>query len=159
MYPDSGTSIIVEILEMVEPPQLEDAIKSAFFVCPSASPLSHRVRRFHFDSLANDNSAKASNIEKISLPLSSEDKATPAPILLKGVQSIPKFNRSTLDTVRIYMGLFRIRSKNADLVVSFNVPIAAQDGNAVGAAGQEKAEADFKTFVESLSIVDFELFK
>jgi len=27
MYPDSDVSIVVEILEMVEPPELEDAIK------------------------------------------------------------------------------------------------------------------------------------
>jgi len=140
LYPDSGVSIIVEILQMVQPPQLEDAIK------------------FHFDSLAHDNSAKTSAIENISAQISNGDKHTPAPVLLKGVQLIPKFNHLTLDKVRIFMGLFRVKSKNADLVVSFNVPIDTQDGNAVDVAGQETAEADFKTFVTSLSIVRFDLF-
>ena len=56
------------------------------------------------------------------------------------------------------MGLFRVISKSIDLVVTFNVPIDSQDGNAVGITGQEKANTDFKTFVETLSIIDLDLF-
>jgi len=139
MYPDSGVSIIVEILQMVEPAQSEDAIK------------------FHFASLAHDNNAKSSTIEKI-IAQTSGNTLTPSPILLQGVQLIPKFNHPTSDTVRILMGLFRVESKNIDLVVTFNVPINSQDGNAVDSTGQEKANADFMTFVESLRIIDFGLF-
>lgn len=114
--------------------------------------------RFHFGSLAHDNSARSSSIENISTQVHSGDNNTPAPILLKGTQSIPKFNHTTPDVVRIYMALFRVKSKNADLVVTFNVPIQTQDGNAVDVAGQTRAEADFGTFVESLIINNFDLF-
>lgn len=90
--------------------------------------------------------------------MGSGDNTTPDPILLKGIQSVPKFNRSSPDVVRIYMALFRVESKNVDLVVTFNVPIQTQDGIAVDAAGQTRAEADFTSFVESLVIINYDLF-
>jgi len=120
--------------------------------------------RFHFDSLAHDNSAKDSIVNKVYTTSSiiprppPATSSTPAPILLQGLQTISKYNRSELDTVKIYMGLFRVKEKNADLVVTFNVPIESQDGNAVGVTGEQGAEADFNKFVESLSIKSFELF-
>ena len=56
------------------------------------------------------------------------------------------------------MGLFRIKEKNVDLVVTFNIPTDSQDGNAVDVTSQDSAKADFKTFIESLDIVNLDLF-
>lgn len=74
------------------------------------------------------------------------------------MQQIAKFNRSDEDTVEILLVLYRVQSKNIDLVLTFNVPGAAQDGEAVGEAGRNSALRDFTAAVKSLKIVDFGLF-
>ena len=48
------------------------------------------------------------------------------------------------------MALFRIEEKDIDLVVTFNVPLAP--------LGEGIGKADFRTFVETLRIVDYGLF-
>ncbi|EEB96151.1 hypothetical protein MPER_04763, partial [Moniliophthora perniciosa FA553] len=96
-------SIIVEILERVEPTQYSDAIKFS-------------------------------------------------------VQRVSKFNRTKPDEVKILMALYRVEEKPIDLVVTFNVPVIAEDGGAVGPDGLKAAEQQFDIFVRSLRIVDFALF-
>lgn len=83
---------------------------------------------------------------------------TPPPILLKGEQFVQKFNKTTLDRVEILMAVFRVEEKGIDLVVTFNVPLDAADGGAVGVSDLVKIESDFEAFVKSLCIVDFGLF-
>ncbi|KAF9533377.1 hypothetical protein CPB83DRAFT_873476 [Crepidotus variabilis] len=141
MYPQSGESIIIEILQKVELSDPEDAIK------------------FHFDSLAHDNSAQSFQVDSVvvSSAHTREDR-TPTPICLKGLQMVPKFNQVTPDKVLIFMALFRVETKDIDLVVTFNVPIESIDGGATDAAGELRAEQDFNTFVQSLRILDFHLF-
>ncbi|KAJ3511681.1 hypothetical protein NLJ89_g3954 [Agrocybe chaxingu] len=140
MYPDSSVSIIVEILQQVESSNLDDAI------------------RFHFDSLAHDNSARSIRVERIFTIPNDRGDNTPSATILHGAQSVPKFNQSVPDQVNIYMALFRVQGKSVDLVVTFNVPTSSVDGGAVNNAGVERAEADFNQFVRSLRIVDFGLF-
>lgn len=53
------------------------------------------------------------------------------------------------------MALYRVKHKNVDLVVTFNIPIESEDG---GAVKEEAVQKDFENFVTSLQIVDFGLF-
>lgn len=101
--------------------------------------------------MANDNSAEFEEVENIFLIQNASPDGTPVPIALEGLQRIRKFNHATTDDVRIYMALFRIEKKDIDLVVTFNVPLESLDGEGI-------AKADFRTFVETLRIVDYDLF-
>ncbi|RDB24298.1 Ran guanine nucleotide release factor [Hypsizygus marmoreus] len=140
MYPDSGISIIIEILERVEPSHFEDAI------------------RFHFNSIAHDNSAVSATVDAVTVIPNDRGDDTPSAIVLFGVQGVPKFNRTTPDEVHIFMALFRVEHKRADLVVTFNVPTVSQDGGMVGKEGLDAAQANFESLVRSLRIVDHRLF-
>ncbi|KAF8061511.1 hypothetical protein FPV67DRAFT_1509236 [Lyophyllum atratum] len=140
LYPDSGISIVVEILQRVEPSHFNDAI------------------RFHFDSLAHDNSAVSAKVEAVDVIPNDRGDATPSAIVLYGVQEVPKFNRPAADEVHIFMALYRVQEKSIDLVVTFNVPTRSEDGGAVSQEGLAAARRDFDTFVGSLQIVNFSLF-
>jgi len=83
---------------------------------------------------------------------------TPSAIVLTGIQAIPKFNRSTPDEVRIFMALFRVDWKNADLVVTFNVPTLAAGGEGVAQNQFDAARSDFDAFIRDLALVDDGLF-
>ncbi|KIM48849.1 hypothetical protein M413DRAFT_438024 [Hebeloma cylindrosporum] len=140
IYPHSNISIIVEILQRVEHSDLNDAI------------------RFHFDSLAHDNSARSAEVENVAaIPNDKQNETLPA-MVLKGHQMVPKFNHTAPDKVQILMALFRVESKLVDLVVTFNIPLESVDGGAVNSRDAEKAKVDFDTFSRSLRIVDFGLF-
>ena len=158
LYPDSSASIIVEILQRVEPSHYDAAIRCVQY-CHLRSPLIP-YRRFHFDSLAHDNDAQASTISNVSvIPNDRAGDQTPSAIILSGVQSVAKFNRPTLDEVRVLMALYRVESKGIDLVVTFNIPTSTTDDS--GAVSPEKwstIESDFNSLVTSLQIVDFGLF-
>lgn len=157
MYRSSSVSIIVEILQRVEPPHFNDAIRFSL-------PLSHLVlsaycyARFHFDSLAHDNGAKAAQVESVIVIANDRGDDTPSAIVLSGVQHVPKFNQASADEVRIFMALYRVETKGIDLVVTFNVPTKSSDGGAVGQDGWQPFQADFDAFVRSLRIVDQGLF-
>lgn len=83
---------------------------------------------------------------------------TPSAVVLTGVQAVPKFNRSTPDEVRIFMALFRVDWKNADLVVTFNVPTSTADGDGVTQEEFDVARSDFDAFIRHLAIIDDGLF-
>jgi hypothetical protein len=74
------------------------------------------------------------------------------------MQEIPKFHRDRPDLVKIFMALYRVENKNVDLVVTFNVPIASADGGVAAEAEVDRAKRDFLHLVETLEIVDFDLF-
>lgn len=111
--------------------------------------------RFHFDSLAHDNSAESSTIEVGPAVFEgrAEEDGLPPAITLSGVQKVTKYNKTTVDEVRILLGLFRIPSNGVDLVVSFNVPTSSSDGGEFASI-----EQDFNVLVKSLRIVDYGLF-
>ena len=114
--------------------------------------------RFHFGSVAHDNSAQSAEIEGIfEIPNDRGDNTPPA-IALKGVQLVPKFNSTIADRVRIMMAVFRVESKAIDVVVTFNIPVVSADGGAIGNEDVERFETDFDTFVRSFRIIDFGLF-
>ena len=58
----------------------------------------------------------------------------------------------------IFLGLFRVESKNVDLVVTMNIPIVSAEEGVTGSEGKTSAEADFNALVRSLRIVDYGLF-
>ncbi|KAG5354167.1 hypothetical protein C0989_003680 [Termitomyces sp. Mn162] len=140
LYPDSGVSIIVEILEKVEPSGFDDAV------------------RFHFDSLAHDNLAVSAVVDAVNVIPNDRGDGTPSAIVLYGTQQVPKFNHAEPDTIHIFMALYRITSKAVDLVVSFNLPTKTGDGNEVSREYADAVREQFKKFVRSLKIVDYRLF-
>ncbi|KAJ7098130.1 hypothetical protein B0H15DRAFT_772911 [Mycena belliarum] len=140
LYPDSSASIIVEILQRVDATEDDPAI------------------RYHFDSLAYDNSAQSTGVDAVVIIPNTRDDNTPPAIRLTGVQTVPKFNLATPDQVRILMALFRVEDKHVDLVVTFNAPVVSQDDGALSEDGWAAMQLHFDAFIRSLRIVDFGLF-
>ena len=113
--------------------------------------------RFHFESLAHDNSAVTSKIHETSV-LPARQPEISALVTLFGTQHVPKFNTTTPDEVQIFLAMYRISSKNVDLVLTMNVPTKAADGGALNQAELAEAKDIFTTAAQSLHIVDFGLF-
>ena len=116
-----------------------------------------RFPRFHFDSLADDNSAASGSVESVTTIPNNRGDGTPSAIVLKGNQLIRKFNSAVLEEVRILLAVFRVESKNADLVLSMNIPLRTAEGESDNAEFQQ-AHCDFETAVKSLEVLDFGLF-
>jgi len=140
LYPDSGVSIIFEVLQRVDKEDDQDAA------------------RFHFESVAHDNDAKSQTIQEVSLLNISRKDDTPSPVLLNGTQTVAKFNRTVLDEILILLALYRIPSKNVDFVMTMNIPIQSDDSSAVNEETQIAAKNAFNIAARSLHIVDFALF-
>ncbi|GJE86873.1 Mog1 domain-containing protein [Phanerochaete sordida] len=138
LSPDSGVSIIFEVLERVS---ATDPVEAA---------------KFHFDSLAHDNSATNKTVLDVN-PTSQHQGDTPAPIILRGTQSVPKFNAVEPDEVQILLALYRIESKNVDFVMTMNVPTKTTDGGAATPTELAAATQVFNAAAPSLKIVDFGL--
>ncbi|WFD04126.1 hypothetical protein MOBT1_002829 [Malassezia obtusa] len=133
----TNVSIILEVLQ-----QVADG---------TDAPAMDQAVRFHFDSLAHDNDATDMQIDWVDAATSSAaDGATPRPSLLHGTQKVKKFGKITEeDTVHIWVAVWRLPSKNVDLVLSRNNPSAAD----LDAESQA-----FRTTAGSLRIVDWSLF-
>ncbi|KAI0831085.1 Mog1p/PsbP-like protein [Trametes gibbosa] len=140
LSPDSGISVIVEVLESVAAPDLREAAG------------------LHFDALAHDNNATSKSIND-TVDLSNGSKGTtPNPVVLYGTQAVQKFNSTTADEVRILLALYRVPEKNVDLVMTMNVPMTSADGGAVGEDAWHAARDIFQAAARSLRIVDYGLF-
>ncbi|OCB84107.1 Mog1p/PsbP-like protein [Sanghuangporus baumii] len=157
--PTSDVSYIVEILQRVGPDDPQDAAKL------SISPQARRgfaliIHRFHFDSLAHDNDAQASEVLSVVVPDETSPSATgtPSPILLDGSQRVAKFNRVTPDDIRILLAIYRFKSKGIDLVLSANLPVAKETGGGLNEADFNVAKEAFLTAAQTLKIIDFGLF-
>ncbi|EGG11971.1 uncharacterized protein MELLADRAFT_101812 [Melampsora larici-populina 98AG31] len=145
-------SIIIEVLQKLSTSSSFDSI------------------RFHFDSLANDNSAQSSKILKTfnlnqtsatstSSNPSTNHLTTPQPILLEGIQSVSKFNRpdSEADQVHIWMALWTLNGignngLGTDLVLTMNLPNVSQP------EVLEQTTKLFQLAAKTLQIVDWNLF-
>ncbi|KAF9653043.1 Mog1p/PsbP-like protein [Thelephora ganbajun] len=139
VYRNSPISIIVEVLERVAQKDDDEAAK------------------FHFDSLAHDNSATSSSVESVTkIPNNRGDK-TPSPVVLKGTQFVRKFNSTVPDIIHVLLAVFRVESKNVDLVLSMNIPLQTAEGE-TDYTEYQRAQRDFETAVKSLRILDFDLF-
>lgn len=142
------------------------------------------MARFHFSSLAHDNTALSSSIltSPPPSPLTSTPQtapSTPAPVVLTGLQRIHKFSYNptggprpgheddTADEVWIGMAMWRcwlepgpdstaLRRKKADVVCSVNVNLSAADGS--GAIERETVERWWTRAVQGLLIEDWHLF-
>jgi hypothetical protein len=129
--------------------------------------------RFHFDSLAHDNTALSSNIltspptsTVSSAPLDNPDQLRP--ITLVGTQKIHKFTHNPTgaprpgheddqpDEVWIGMALWRcwLGKKKADVVMSVNVNMTAEGGE----AEKQKVSTWLEGTIGSLKVEDWELF-
>lgn len=89
---------------------------------------------------------------------SSLENRTPSPILLSGVQHVQKFNRTAVDKVYIFLAVYRIESKNVDLVLSVNVPYVTEGGPPMDSTTLGTIERQYLTAASSLHIIDFNLF-
>ncbi|KAN0059823.1 hypothetical protein ACQY0O_008397 [Thecaphora frezii] len=147
---DSDVSCIVEVLQLATEEGAGDGLDGAI--------------RFHFGSLAHDNSASSFSIESVRHPdpaTPSQERngePTPEPSLLVGTQVIKKFGKASEpdDLVRIRLALWRLESKKIDLVMSFNEPLGK-----VGEASQvtsEEIDSAFEQAAKNLRIRDWSLF-
>lgn len=162
--PESDMSVIVEILEYVDIEDAEKAIKlvRSYLLCTLST---YRWDfRFHFDSLAHDNSAGSYQICDVFLPTESRTTPssetppfeTPQPIILHGEQTVRKFNLTIEDRVCVFVALFRIRAKGVDMALTVNAPVA-EDAHSNDAFLQN-ARQKFDLAAGSLKILDFDLF-
>jgi len=116
--------------------------------------------RFHFDSLAHDNSAVDSKVESVAKAQVDRTAPQPSPYLLQGTQLVPKSRRPTPDQVKVFMALFRVPDKDADVLLTANVLTQTQNSETRGIK-QEEWEPITRAFiraVETFHIVDFGLF-
>jgi len=157
LYPDSSISIIVEVLERVAEDDDEEAVKFCNLSISLTGMTDNDFPRFHFSSLAKDNSAEASSVESVTKLPKDKGDDTPSPIVLQGTQLVRKFNSPVPDRIRILLAAFRIKSKNVDLVLSMNIPLETVEGK-VDDAKHKQAQLDFDTAVKSLRILDLGLF-
>ena len=113
--------------------------------------------RFHFESLAHDNSAVRSEVHETAV-LPARQPEVSALVTLSGTQYVPKFNTTIPDEVQIFLAMYRISSKNVDLMLTMNVPTKAADGGALSRDQLATAKSTFETAAQSLYIADFGLF-
>ncbi|KAG6866082.1 hypothetical protein C0991_008834 [Blastosporella zonata] len=154
LYPDSDISIIVEVLQKVEPSDFKDAIRQVISVSSDRVLILHH--RFHFDSLAHDNSAASASVNSVIAIPNNRGDDTPSAIVLSGVQSVQKFNHSEPDEVHILMAMYRVERKNVDLIVTFNIPTRTGDKDV--SRKDTAAREHFDLFARTLKIVDYGLF-
>lgn len=161
MDSDSTISIIIEILEKVDQTDLTRAAQYVFFVLRSIyiHIFTYPKSRFHFDSLAHDNSALSSMVHDTKIiPNDLQGDLILSRIVLVGTQHVPKFNQLQPDEVRIAMCLFRIEDKDTDMVVTANVPMQSASGEVIREEEWVTAKAIFDSLIMSLEIVDIGLF-
>lgn len=141
--------------------------------------------RFHFKSIAHDNSALSTTVDAVSSPLplpSSVESSTKGPhshVTLEGVQIASKFNlpESESDLVKIFLCLVRVDlgepsaadsslKRGADITVCVNVPLGkardidSQAGGLPDEIKQLELEAKdwFERAVKAFKICDYDLF-
>lgn len=136
---DSDVSVIVEVLQQATEGSSQGALD--------------RAARFHFDSLAHDNSALEAHVEYVEAPAGEKaaaPPATPAPALVCGTQRVRKFGKaSEEDSVHIWAAVWRVEAKNVDLVLSVNDPATT---------GLDQVDAWFRHAAQTLRIEDYGLF-
>ncbi|KAJ9479670.1 Nuclear import protein MOG1 [Pseudozyma hubeiensis] len=138
---DSDISLIVEVLQLATDEGADENLDKAV--------------RFHFSSLAHDNSASSSTVDDTEIPSSqTQPPATPPPALLTGTQLVRKFGKASEpeEQVTIRVALWRLPSKHIDLVLSLNDPSKHDSPS------PSQAQAAFQLAASSLQIRDWDLF-
>ncbi|KAJ1026028.1 hypothetical protein NDA18_003688 [Ustilago nuda] len=139
---DSDVSLIVEVLQLARDEGADETLDKAL--------------RFHFSSLAHDNAASSSTVDETQAPpQDAQPPATPAPALLTGTQLVSKFGQACQpqEAVTIRVALWRLASKNIDLLLSLNEPSNSQQPTPTS-----EAQATFQLAAQSLQIRDWSLF-
>lgn len=180
LSPDSDTSLVIEILEHVEP-TASSASQS------TQGSEAEAIIRFHFDALAHDNAAESQSVTEVSAssststiqeytssdPSSLRALPTPPPSTLTGTQRVKKFNSQQADEVRVRVAVWRVdlvsseRSggsigklrRRADVVASVNVNLSSVDGGDSAREEADRVGAWFGRAVQGMRIVDYGLFE
>lgn len=86
------------------------------------------------------------------------DDEIPSIIILRGQQGVQKFNKTSVDDVRIFVALYRLKERGVDLVLSLNFPMNTSNGVVRTEEDYNTAKETFPSIATSLRIVDFSLF-
>jgi hypothetical protein len=114
--------------------------------------------RYHFDAIAHDNDALSSSVDKVNEIPYNRGVGIPSVIILRGRQSVKKFNKTSADDLRIFVALYRLKEKGVDLVLSLNFPTNTGEGVTRTEEQYNTAEETFLSIAASLHVVDFTLF-
>jgi hypothetical protein len=82
----------------------------------------------------------------------------PSVIVLSGRQGVRKFNRTSVDDVRIFLALYRLGKKPVDIVLSHNFPMNTANGAVRTEERYNAAKETFLSIATSFRIVNFSLF-
>lgn len=185
-------SIIIEVLELVnlkdnaeyQEEKLRQAANHHTLQDDDHHP--RTIIKYHFDSLAHDNSSNLTTIKSIDIPEDSAEfyeqpstiepnlpssssgrRRTPRPIRLYGIQTVSKFNLPDSEShqVHIWLGLWRLNGignngAGTDLVLTFNLPqlpsLSSDSSHFQNSIHQ--ADRLFHQAANSLEILDWSLF-
>ena len=126
--------------------------------CPHLA-LTFAFFRYHFEAIAHDNDAVSFSIDDVNEIPIDHNAEIPFIMILHGRQGVRKFNRTSVDDVRISLALYRLEQKGVDLVLSLNFPMTTDRDTVVPTEEQyDKAKETFRSIATSLHIVDFGLF-
>jgi len=114
--------------------------------------------RYHFDAIAHDNDALSFSVDEVNEIPYNRGVEIPSIIILRGRQSVKKFNRTTDDDLRIFVALYRLKEQRVDLVLSLNFPMNTGEGITRTEEQYNTAKETFRSIAASLRVVDFSLF-
>ncbi len=120
--------------------------------------LTFALFRYHFDAIAHDNDALSSSVDGVNeIPYNRSDEI-PSIIVLRGRQGVRKFNKTSVDDLRIFMALYRLKRRGVDLVLSLNYPMNTSEGVTRTEEQYNTAKETFLSIAASFHVIDFRLF-
>ena len=114
--------------------------------------------RYHFGAIAHDNDALSSSVDEVNEISYNRGNEIPSIIILRGRQSVTKFNKTSADDLHIFVALYRLKKKGVDLVLSFNFPVNTGEGITRTEQQYNTAKETFLSIAASLHVVDLSLF-
>jgi hypothetical protein len=122
--------------------------------------LTFAFSRYHFEAIAHDNDAVSFSVDDVNEVPINDIVDIPSITILHGRQGVRKFNRVSVDDVRISLALYRLRleHKGVDLVLSLNFPMRTEDTVVRTEEQYDTTKETFRSIATSLHIVDFGLF-
>lgn len=136
-------------LQFASPPRAW--VKCSYFA------LTFAFFRYHFEAIAHDNDADSFSVDDVTEISIGHNVEIPFITILHGRQGVRKFNRTSIDDVRISLALYRLEQKGVDLVLSLNFAMRTEDA-VVRTEEYDAAKETFRSIATSLRIVDFGLF-
>lgn len=114
--------------------------------------------RYHFEAIAHDNDAVSFSVDDVNKIPIDHNVEIPFIMILHGRQGVRKYNRTSVDDVRISLALYRLEKKGVDLVLSLNFPMRTEDEGVRAEEQYDTAKETFRSVATSLHIADFGLF-